>query len=72
MRMKTPKRHLDGYYWILLDQEIVVNLLDIARALHSEDLDAWLETLNPEELKELWAQLMDDALKMLDQRIYGG
>lgn len=31
-------------------------LLEIAQGLEGEALDAWLESLSPEEKKELWAQ----------------
>lgn len=43
-----------------------MSLLDTAKKLRGKELDAWLESLSPEEVKELWVQGVAALLKLLD------
>jgi hypothetical protein len=44
-----------------------MTLLKTAQGLEGEALDVWLETLNPEEKKELWVQCTEAVLEVLSR-----
>ena len=44
-----------------------MTLLETAQALKGEALDTWLDTLSPEETKELWIETLTAALEVLDK-----
>ena len=50
-------------------EEPKVALLDTAKTLKGKELDVWLESLTPKEIKDLWVQGVEALLKLLDSLV---